>query len=225
MNWFDVEHQARGMVAKPQTEASSEKITLPQSRSIFSWAQASRLATWRSDKSGFLTVLRHFTLVAHRCSRMATCDNSRPFCFNFACPWRKDKLGLRENKATIHFSSFLVTFTTESRFGRSSTVFWLFKSLNPLLDKRYRLFNVFSRHYIVHFWSFRVCAKEHGLKALCVNGTHRDFSVFPAEDWLWLKFFFSKRQRQRFPLPIKKNLKSISFTDRKLCWTRSYLTR
>ena len=32
----------------------------------------------------------------------------RPFCFNFACPRRRDKLGFFENKATISFISFFV---------------------------------------------------------------------------------------------------------------------
>lgn len=132
--------QARGTLTYPQTEGSSVKIALLQSRSILSFAQASRFVPWFSPNKSFFTVLHHLISRARRWVRIATDDISTPFYFNFAAPWRNDKPGFRENKFTICFSTLLSTFPIEPLSGKSSTVFVSLYSRTHLLTNGFDFF-------------------------------------------------------------------------------------
>jgi len=193
---------------RAQKEASSEKITLSQSRSKFSFAQASLFSTCFSDSSGFFTVLQNFTPWANKRLLIVSHDTFRPFLRKIACPPRNDRRGFFSNTRKITLSSVFVVFCTEPWSGKSSTFFYVEITFHSLIYKCLRLFHVFSSGSIRHFRSFRMQTQKHGFVTWCVRGTHCEIcsSVTKVERHLRLSIQSVFGEGSRYLLWMKRTL-------------------
>ena len=115
--------QARFMGTHAQTDASSEKNTLDQSRSTFSVAHAKRFSMWTSESRDFCLVGRYCTFASANLHLMVFILTCSPFSASLALASHSRRFGLRLNSATIILSSLLDVARVSPFPGRSSTVF------------------------------------------------------------------------------------------------------
>ena len=95
------------------------------------------------------------------------------FSARIALASRNRRVGRRSNSFMIALSCLLVVARDLPLSGRSSTVIG-FITLNPLLHKRFRLFDIFSSGCIGHKWSLWMGTQEDRFKTLRVHRTHYD---------------------------------------------------